>query len=199
MIALREAESDADLEDWIRVRRAVLPNESGGTVASLRAQAGPERRLLLAEFDGELAGSGLADRSDVSDRFFVTARVLPGARRRGVGTALLRSLAAHAERFDVQQVSTHLEEPEARGFAERFGFREIDRQVEQVKTLGDEPAPPPLDGLEVMTIAERAATPTSRSTGSPRCRSTTGCARRRRCRQARSSRSRTARSSASAA
>jgi mycothiol synthase len=155
MIALREAQSDADLEDWIRVRRAVLPNESGGTVESLRAQEGPERRLLLAELDGEVAGSGLADRSDIRDRFFVMARVLPGARRRGVGTALLHSLAAHAWRFDVEQVSTHLEEPEARGFAERFGFREIDRQVEQVKALGDEPEPPPLDGLEVVTVAER--------------------------------------------
>jgi mycothiol synthase len=155
MIELRKARTDADLEDWIRVRRALLPNESGGTVESLRAQEGPERLLLLAEVDGELAGSGLADRSDIRDRFFVMARVLPEARRRGVGTALLRALAAHAERFDVRRVSAHLEEPGARGFAERFGFREIDRQVEQVKSLGDEPAPPPLPGLEVVTIAER--------------------------------------------
>jgi GNAT superfamily N-acetyltransferase len=52
-------------------------------------------------------------------------------------------------------VGTHLEEPAARDFAERFGFREIDRQVEQVKTLGDEPEAPPLEGLEVVTVAER--------------------------------------------
>jgi GNAT superfamily N-acetyltransferase len=155
MIELREARTDADLEDWIRVRRTLLPNESGGTVESLRAQEGPERLLLLAEVDGELAGGGLADRSDIRDRFFVMPRVLPEARRRRVGTALLGALAAHAERFDVRQVSTQLEEPGARGFAERFGFREIDRQVEQVKPLGDEPAPPPLPGLEVATIAER--------------------------------------------
>jgi GNAT superfamily N-acetyltransferase len=155
MIELREALTDADLEDWIRVRRTLLPNESGGTVESLRAQDGPERLLLLAEVDGELAGSGLSDRSDIRDRFFVIARVLPEARRRRVGTALLRELAAHAERFDVRRVSTHLEEPRARGFAERFGFREVDRQIEQVKRLGDEPAPSPLPGLEVVTIAER--------------------------------------------
>jgi mycothiol synthase len=155
MIELREAVSDADLEAWIRVRRAVVPNESGGTVELLRAQARPERLLLLAALDGRLAGSGLSDRSDVGDRFALKPRVLPSARHRGVGTALLRALAAHAERFEVAQVATHLEEPDARGFAERFGFREIDRQVEQVKTLGDEPAPPPLDGLEVVTIGER--------------------------------------------
>ena len=155
MIELREAASDADLEGFIRVRRALLPNESGGTVELLRAQSRPERLLLLAELDGKLAGSGLSDRSDIGDRFVLKPRVLPWARRRGVGTLLVRALAAHAERFGVTQVSTHLEEPDARGFAERFGFREIDRQVEQVRELSDEPEPPPLDGLEVTTIAER--------------------------------------------
>jgi mycothiol synthase len=155
MIELREAVSDPDLEDWIRVRRAVVPNESAGTVELLRAQVRPERLLLLAQLDGELVGSGLSDRSDIGDRFALKPRVLARARRRGVGTALMRALAAHAERFDVTQVATHLEEPDARGFAERFGFREIDRQVEQVKTLGNEPEPPPLDGLEVATIADR--------------------------------------------
>jgi GNAT superfamily N-acetyltransferase len=155
MIRLREAQTDADLEAWIGVRRAVLPNESGGTVALLRAQERPERLLLLAELDGRLAGAGLADRSDVGDRFAVKPRVLPWARRRGVGGALLHALAAHAERFGLDAVTTHLEEPEARGFAERFGFREIDRQVEQVKTLGREEPPPAPPGLELVTIAER--------------------------------------------
>ena len=40
-------------------------------------------------------------------------------------------------------------------FARRFGFEEVDRQVEQVKTLADEPAPEFPDGVEVVTIAER--------------------------------------------
>ena len=155
MIRLREARTDADLEAWIGVRRAVLPNESGGTVELLRAQERPERLLLLAELDGRLAGTGLADRSDVGDRFAVKPRVLPWARRQGVGGALLHALAAHAERFGFDAVTTHLEEPEARGFAERFGFREIDRQVEQVKTLGREEPPPAPPGLELVTIAER--------------------------------------------
>ena len=155
MIRLREASSDADLEAWIGVRRAVLPNESGGTVELLRAQERPERLLLLAELDGRLAGTGFADRSDVGDRFAVKPRVLPWARRRGVGAALLHALAAHAERFGLDAVTTHLEEPEAHGFAERFGFREIDRQVEQVKTLGREEPPPAPPDLELVTIAER--------------------------------------------
>jgi GNAT superfamily N-acetyltransferase len=156
-IEVREARSNADLEAFIRIRRALLPNESGGTVELLRAQsAKPERRLFVAELDGEIAGSGLVDCSDLGDRFSVKVRVLRPARRRGVGTALLRQLVTHASTFECDKIATHLEEEEARPFAERFGFRETDRQVEQVKHLGTEPEPPSaLDGLEVVTIAER--------------------------------------------
>jgi GNAT superfamily N-acetyltransferase len=155
MIEVRAAESDADLDAFIRIRRTLLPNESGGTVALLRADlaANPDRHFYVAELDGEVVGSGLISLSDLRDRFSVKVRVLPQSRRRGVGTALLRQLITHATG---DKVGTHLEEEESRPFAERFGFRETDRQVEQVKHLGDEPDPPPLpDGIEVVTVAER--------------------------------------------
>jgi len=155
MIEVRAAKSDADLDAFIRIRRTLLPNESGGTVALLRADlaANPDRHFYVAELDGEVVGSGLISLSDLRDRFSVKVRVLPQARRRGVGTALLRQLITHATG---DKVGTHLEEEESRPFAERFGFRETDRQVEQVKHLGDEPDPPPLpDGIEVVTVAER--------------------------------------------
>ena len=78
-IEVRRAESDADFEASIRIRRALLPNESGGTVEQLRAQleSKPERQFLVAELDGEVVGSGLVDRSDLGDRFSVKVRVLP--------------------------------------------------------------------------------------------------------------------------
>jgi mycothiol synthase len=157
MISVRKTETDADLEAWIRVRRAVLPNESAGTVDLLRARESPERLLLLAEVDGEPAGSGVSDRSDLRDRFSIVPRVLPSCRRRGIGTALLEPLVEHAALFDVDKVATQVDDEGSRAFAERFGFREVDRQVEQVKRLGTEPAPrPSLEGLEIVTIAERA-------------------------------------------
>ena len=157
-IEVRKAESDGDLEAFIRIRRALLPNESGGTVEQLRAQleSKPERQFLVSELDDEVVGSGLVDRSDLGDRFSVKVRVLPQARRRGVGTALLRELVVHASRFGGDKIATHLEEEEAQPFAERFRFRETDRQVEQVKRLGGDPGPPPLpDGIEVATVAQR--------------------------------------------
>jgi mycothiol synthase len=155
MIEVRAADTDADLEAFIRIRRTLLPNESGGTVELMRADLAenPDRRYYVAELDGEVVGSGLISLSDLRDRFSVKVRVLPPARRRGVGTALLRRLVTHATG---NKLGTHLEEEESRPFAERFGFRETDRQVEQVKRLGDEPDPPPLpDGIEVVTVAER--------------------------------------------
>ena len=134
-IEVRRAESDADLEAFIRIRRALLPNESGGTIELYRDQM---RRqdvcLVVGELDGEVVGSGVVQLSDMGDRFSLKVRVLPHARRRGVGTAVLCDLVAHASRFDYDKIATHLEEEEARPFAERFGFREIDRQVEQVKS-----------------------------------------------------------------
>jgi mycothiol synthase len=82
--------------------------------------------------------------------------VLPRARRRGVGTALLRELVARASAFECDKLAAHLEEEESRPFAERFGFREADRQVEQVKRLDGEPVPPQLpDSIEIVTVAER--------------------------------------------
>jgi mycothiol synthase len=159
MIEVREAESDADLEAWIHVRRVVLPNESAGTVELARQRETPDRLLMLASVEGELAGSGLADRSSNRERAFLMPRVLPEQRRRGVGTALLRALAAHAEQMDVPAASSHVDgaDPGALAFAERFGFEEADRQVEQVRMLnGQEAGPSPLpDGVEVVSIAER--------------------------------------------
>lgn len=154
-LEVRVAESDADLEAFIRIRRALLPNESGGTVELMRADlsANPDRRYYVAEVDGEVVGSGLVSLSDLGDRFSLKVRVLPHARRRGVGTALLRKLVTHATG---DKISGHVEEEGSRPFAERFGFRESDRQVEQVKRLGDELQPPSLpEGIDVVSCAER--------------------------------------------
>jgi len=157
-IEVRAAESDADLEGWIHVRRTLFPNESAGTVEQQRERATPDRLLLVAELDGKLAGSGIADRSSNLERAFIVPRVLPGLRRRGVGTALLRELVSHARRMEVPGVSSLVDGNDggAMAFAERFGFEEVDRQVEQVRSLdGTETAVTPLpDGVEVVTIEE---------------------------------------------
>ena len=145
--------SDDDYQAWRRVRLAVVPGERADTVAEMREQDSPDRLMVLAAVDGTVVGSGVADRSDTAGGGFVAPRVLPDHRRRGVGSALLETLAAHIETLGLPELRGMVEDTGSLGFAEHFGFVETDRQVEQVRTVGDEPPPsPPPDGVEVITL-----------------------------------------------
>jgi GNAT superfamily N-acetyltransferase len=97
--------------------------------------------------------------------------VHPERRRRGVGTVLLAHLVAFVGSLGLNRVSGQVTDTGSKEFAERFGFAETDRQVEQVRRLNGEIAIDPLpDGIEVATIAERpdlleAAYPLARDEG----------------------------------
>lgn len=153
-IELRVAELDEDLERWRQVRLAVLPNERCASVAEMRAMATPEILYLVAELDGALAGSGLAGRSSF-DYAGLHPRVLPAARRHGVGAALLERMAEHAIERGFSEAGTLVEDEGSMAFAVRFGFREVDRQIEQVRQIGEEPTPSIPDGIEIVTVAGR--------------------------------------------
>jgi len=156
MITLRRVESDADLLQWIAVRRRVLPDEPAATVDQMRALEAPDRLLLLADLDGELAGSGLADRSDTGGGF-VAPRVLPEHRRCRVGNALLERLLEHVRACDFDSAVAHAAGPGAIAFALRHGFVESDREVEQVRVVGaEEPEAPTYDGVHFMSVTEDA-------------------------------------------
>ena len=87
---------------------------------------------------------------------FVAARVVPEHRRRGVGSALLRVLLDHLIGRGFASVRAHAESDAAHAFAVRHTFQEVDRQVEQVRTLTpDEPLAPPFEGVEFWTVAQR--------------------------------------------
>ncbi|MBG6136410.1 GNAT family N-acetyltransferase [Longispora fulva] len=144
-----------DFEAWRQVRIAVLPYERCPSVEELRAVMVPERLMLLAEVDGELAGSGLADKSHLAGVAGVAPRVLPAFRRRGVGGAVLRELAEHCLTIGVPHVGASADDPGSVAFAEAFGFVEVDREVEQVRKIGVEPEPELPVGLTVVSLAER--------------------------------------------
>jgi mycothiol synthase len=157
MVTVRTAESDADYEAFRQVRIAVLPYERADSVAEMRASTKPDQLRLLAEDEtGRVVGHGIVGLSDLPGSAFIAPRVVPDARRRGAGTALLRVLAAHAATLDVPIVRAHLDEPESVPFAERFGFEEYDRQVEQVREVTpDEPAPKVPKGVRIVPVSER--------------------------------------------
>jgi GNAT superfamily N-acetyltransferase len=173
MIEVRRAESDADLEGWIRVKRAVLPNESAWTVEDFKTRLTPDRTVLVAELETEIVGAGLGGRSDDPARGYVAPRVHPESRRRGVGTELLGRLLEFVESLGLVRVSGQVTDVGSKAFAERFGFVESDRQVEQVRRLDGEIALDPIpDEVEVVTVAQRpelleAAYPLARDEGYP--------------------------------
>jgi GNAT superfamily N-acetyltransferase len=153
-LVLRVAESDEDLEAWRRVRAVVIPNERVASIEWMRASMTPERVYLVAELDGDVVGSGLGGRSDFGHAG-LHPRVVPSARRRGVGSAIHRELADRAWRLGFTEAGTQVDDEGSLAFALRHGYREIDRQVEQVRTIGAEPWPAVPDGLEIVTVADR--------------------------------------------
>lgn len=153
-VTMRLVDTDADYAAWRQVRLTVVPNERADSVESLRAQSG-SRQFLIAEVDGALAGSGVVGSSDLAGSGAVAARVLPSWRRRGVGTAILRDLAERAAELGFDVVNSNVDDPGSVRFAERYGFREVDRQVEQVRAIGDEPLPRVPDGVEIVRVSVR--------------------------------------------
>jgi mycothiol synthase len=154
-ISIRPVSSDEDYAAWRRVRLTVAPGERAPEVAELRAQAGVQHLLFLAELDGRLAGSGVTGRSDLVGAAFLMPRVLQAARRRGIGSAMLRLLAEEAAGMGFGVASSNVEDPGSACFAERHGFREVDRQVEQVRVIGAEPPPQVPEGVVIVTVSDR--------------------------------------------
>ena len=58
-------------------------------------------------------------------------RVLHAARRRGIGTVILDALAGHCAAQGHARAGCGVEDEASLAFAHRFGFTEVDRQVEQ--------------------------------------------------------------------
>ncbi|KRF06746.1 hypothetical protein ASG88_19795 [Nocardioides sp. Soil777] len=148
--------TDADYEAWRSVRIAVLPYERCDTVEELRARESPERLMLVAREDGTVVGSGMADRGESADSGAAAPRVLPDHRRRGIGEGILRALADHCTSLGLPRLRAKVDDDESLAFARRFGFVEVDREVELTRSVAGAPSPPPLpEGVEVVTSAER--------------------------------------------
>jgi GNAT superfamily N-acetyltransferase len=156
MIALRPVETDADLDAWAELKSTVVPNEPV-TSDQLRASVEPDRKLLLAEIDGRLAGCGIADRSSFGGRAFIAVRVLRHDRRRGVGTALIRALSDHARSLGLEGINAfvYADEPHSIAFAERLGLAAVDHQLEQIRPIGVELPPTVPPGIELVPLDGR--------------------------------------------
>jgi len=156
MIAVRPATHELDA--YVAAWNALAPDEPTSTEQQrARLERDPRRLHVLAEVDGSVAGCGFAGPSDSPERAFIMPRVRVGTRGRGIGTLVLRRLLSHATLLGFETVSSHVDGSDARSlvFARRHGFGEVDRQVEQVKIVADEPFAGAPVGLDVVTIEER--------------------------------------------
>ncbi len=148
--------TDEDYEQWRQVRIAVIPYERTQSVAELRSGDSPDRLLLLARDGGTVVGHGLAQRSESAHSGGVIPRVLPDHRGKGVGSALLRRLSDHVAGLGLAMVRASVDDEPSLRFAQRFGFVEVNREVEQTYVITQAPEVSPLpDGLEVVTAQER--------------------------------------------
>jgi mycothiol synthase len=155
VVEIREVVSDADLTAWRGVFMVVVPNEFAPTIEQLRTTARRDLVRVLAEVDGEVVGSGVAGPSDFPGAGFVAPRVLPDARRRGYGTELLRRLLAHVSGLGRETVVAYTDDPGSYAFGTGHGFAEFDRQVEQIRGIGEEPEPVVPPGVEIVTVGSR--------------------------------------------
>jgi GNAT superfamily N-acetyltransferase len=148
------AATDDELELYVGIWNRITPNEPTDAEAQReRRERDPRRLYLLA---GEV-GAAYGGPSDSPGRGFVSPRVLPEARRRGVGSALLGELLEHLHAHGFDSVSAHVDGDDegSLAFAARHGFVEVDRQVEQVRAVGDEPPGEPPSGIRFVSVADR--------------------------------------------
>ena len=100
--------TEGDLERWVAIKNAVVPNEPS-TLEQVRAAWTPERLHLLVDD----VACGVVDRSSFGGRAFIAVRVLEHHRRRGVGAALYLELARYARSLGLEGVNAfvHADEP----------------------------------------------------------------------------------------
>ena len=156
---IRAATGGTELEAYVAVWNAAVPGDIPAVVERQRdrLKRDPRRLYLLAEQDGRPVACGFAGPSDAAGRGFLAPRVLPAARRRGLGSQLIAELGLHLERLGFDTAGAHVDGNDAGSlaFARRFGFKEVGRQVEQVRTLGEESPVEPPAGVTFVTIGER--------------------------------------------
>ena len=92
---VRPIADDADRAGFADVWTAITPREPlSGEDVRRRLESRPERLYLVAEQDGAVAACALTAWSDSPGRAFISVRVLPDTRRRGIGRALYQRAAS---------------------------------------------------------------------------------------------------------
>jgi mycothiol synthase len=117
-----------------------------------------ESHWALAFLDDRAAGTGVGRPSSLAGANFAMIRVLPEARRHGVGTALLDSISEHARAGGSSELwgRVRADDPGSLAFARERGFRETGRERDVVLDIARAPiGVAHVEGIEFTTLAER--------------------------------------------
>ncbi len=156
-LAITPVETDADLEAMIHVRRLVTP-EARPTVENLRhnLESKEELHYLVARAGEEPVACAFVE--SWTETAAGDIAVVPAARRRGVGSAMLAEISRRARGFGKDSIQGEVKESDAesRAFLERRGFVQVGAEKAVVLELnGTEPpevAPP--SGVRIASRVE---------------------------------------------
>jgi GNAT superfamily N-acetyltransferase len=162
-IRVRRVTAD-ELDTWIEIKNRVTPDwpaDREGLAWAERTYPGGIR--LLADLEGTPVAGAVAGRIYVQPpeypEWWAEIVVLPEARRRGVGTALLAACSAAARDAGKTGLISPVSEarPEGAAFALRHGFVEHERSKAVRLDLADASVPEAAapQGLRLTTLAER--------------------------------------------
>jgi mycothiol synthase len=158
-LAIAPVDTDADLEAMIHVRGLVTP-EAKPTVDNLRfnLDRNPDLVYLVARLGDEPVACGyLEPRPSLAT---VDIAVVPGARRNGVGAAMLAELSSRARGLGKDSLQGEVKEAdgESRGFLERRGFVKVGAEKALVLEL-EGVEPPEVEPPAGVRVASRAEEP----------------------------------------
>jgi GNAT superfamily N-acetyltransferase len=157
--SIRVASSGDELDEYARVWTEVNEDApiSGDEVRRRFAERRDGRAYFLADVDGRPVGTGFAGLTSTKGRAAVLVAVLQGWRGRGVGSSLLDASLAHARSLGATSALGTVSETWLH-WAERRGFRELERVVELVReVMGNERSPGPPAGITIVELDEEHA------------------------------------------
>jgi mycothiol synthase len=157
-LVITPAETDADLEALIAVRKIVTPH-ARPTVANLRHALESTEGLIfiVARLGGEPVACGVVE-GPAADFASADVSVVPDRRGMGIGSVVLAFVSERARALgkEVLQLQVKQSDESSRSFLERRGFQKVGGEEAVSLELGA-PQPPsvPPDGISILSRRER--------------------------------------------
>jgi mycothiol synthase len=150
MIELRQVTTERDIDAFLAVRREIDPEHPVARHAYLEHIAEPGRLDLLARVDRKPVAAAFAEPQHgnlAGDTAYVSVRVLPERRRRGIGSTLFKAVSEHArgrEWTELYSVARHddadtLDYLGKRAFAEVLRMQELSLDLAGAESSVDAP------------------------------------------------------------